>query len=340
MYAPENANTTRTATKATRAAHAGCTGEQPVAGRRRGDVHGDEERAGRAHQRVDVDQLDREEQQQRAGDRRHRGEGVLRDRERLRCVAFVCERTGEARRRGHVGVHRAHREQDGEQRGDPTARLAEARGHQVGERDVGLGTDADRRRREAEVEHDHDRDGGTDRARELLRRVLELAREMRSRLPADEREHEHARRAADRQPAVRRERRPVLGLAVRERGDDRDEQQRAQQGGEPELQTSRRMQARGVGRQHDRDHRRGRRDGRATPRAEQLGDVEATHQRHRRRADHDAAEEPPAGRGAGAAAERLAHVRRRPARLGLTRAERGERGRERDRQRQQRRPRR
>ncbi len=127
-------------------------------------------------------------------------------------------------------------------------------------------------------------------------------------------------------------------LAVRERGDDRDEQQRAQQGGEPELQTSRRMQARGVGRQHDRDHRRRGRDGRTTSRAEQFGDVEATHQRHCRRADHDAAEEPPAGRGAGAAAEGLTGVRRRPARLWLTCTERGKRGRERDRQRQQARP--
>jgi hypothetical protein len=86
---------------------------------------------------------------------------------------------------------------------------------------------------------------------------------------------------------VRCERRPALGPALREGGHDGDEQERGEQGGEPELELGRGLEAQRVG-GHDRGHHPGRGGhGALAAGADQLGDVEAADQGDGGRGERD-----------------------------------------------------
>ena len=135
-------------------------------------------------------------------------------RHRARHRAVGHQRAGQARGAGDVGVRRADREQDGGARGERAAAPPRPRCMRSASGTVEPGappSTADRGHREAQVEDGDDREGREHRARQLAARIGEVAGQVRDRLPAHEGQHQQVGRGADRQPSVRRERRPVGG---------------------------------------------------------------------------------------------------------------------------------
>ena len=157
----------------------------------------------------------------------------------------------------------------------------------------------------------------------------ELAGELGHRLPADEEPHEDARGAADRPPAVRGERRPVVAAATRERdpdcsGDHDDESRR-----EHELEPGRDAESERVGAEHHAAHRETdpHRDRRS--RAGEVGDVVAADQCDGRAAEEHRGHEARAGHRRRAVSEPDPNVGGDAAGDGVPHAERSERASER-----------
>jgi hypothetical protein len=196
-----------------------------------------------------------------------------------------------------VGIGGAQGQHDGGHRGDVGAGRAQGVAQQARQRDVGgclWPEDADRGDRQAQVQRGGDGQSNGYRARQLPGRIREPRGERGDGLPAGEGEHQRGRRAADREPAVRREWRPVTGLRRGRRPGDRHDHHAGQQADEDELGGGAGPQP-ASGEPDDGQQQRGR-DGGAgkLAAAGQLRDVAGADEAHDRGAAYHSGKEHPA----------------------------------------------
>ena len=193
---------------------------------------------------------------------------------------------------------------------------------------VAVDAGGDNREGDPEVRGGDEEDADHRRPGDVASGIAKLGREVRDRLPAEEREEEQDGSMRDGSGPVGEERAQVSGVLVRDRSNRGHEQDPGHGGRERELQPRAHTQPAKIRRHRDRQHRRRNGIGGGAARAERVGGVVRPRQRHQGLGDRGGEEVEPTDHRTCGAAERTRGEDRDAACVREARRERGERERD------------